>query len=277
MKENELYSIGKVEEICKITKKALRYYDKMGILSPDKVADESGYRYYSKRNLLSVPIIKYYKQSGFKLDEMKDFLVGAPYWSFEKSFRKKIDELKELESEVNLKLRSVKDWYDLIVEAEMVIENNACDVAVKYIDNCSMTFLDQEFSYDYMDSIINIEFTNYIDSINNAITGPVMICYPSYKDKMEGGCNKMRIMQETILKCEKANQINFGGCMVASCYHVGAHETISETYKKIKEWTENHGYICAEESYERYVTDYWTTQNSDRFVTEVMIKVSREK
>lgn len=71
--EDELYSIGKVGKICKITKKALRYYDKMDILSPDKVADESGYRYYSKNTLLSVPVIKYYKQSGFKLEEMKFF------------------------------------------------------------------------------------------------------------------------------------------------------------------------------------------------------------
>ena len=30
--ENDMYSIGKVEEMCKITKKALRYYDKIGIL-----------------------------------------------------------------------------------------------------------------------------------------------------------------------------------------------------------------------------------------------------
>ncbi len=37
---------------------------------------------------------------------------------FHTSFRNKIDELKELEKEINLKLRSVKDWDDLIVEAQ---------------------------------------------------------------------------------------------------------------------------------------------------------------
>jgi len=79
----------------------------MGILSPDKVADESGYRYYSKKNLLSVPVIKYYKQSGFKLEEMRAFLQGTTYDFFDKSFRTKIDELRELEKEINLKIRSV--------------------------------------------------------------------------------------------------------------------------------------------------------------------------
>ena len=275
--EGELYSIGKVGEICKITKKALRYYDKMGILSPDKVADESGYRYYSKKNLLAVPVIKYYKQSGFKLEEMKVFLKGTTYDFFDKSFRKKISELKELEKEINLKTRSVKDWHDLIVEAQMVIENDVCDVAIKYIDNCILTFLDQDFQYDYRDSIINIEFTNFIDSINNAITGPVIIRFPSFEDKINGKCSKIRIMQETILKSKEEVNIEFGGWMVAACYHIGAHETINETYKKIQEWTESRGYICSEESYERYVTDYWTTKNVDKFVTEIMIKVKRKK
>lgn len=47
-----------------------------------------------KKTLLSVPMIKYYKQSGFKLEEMKVFLEGETYDFFHKSFRNKIDELK---------------------------------------------------------------------------------------------------------------------------------------------------------------------------------------
>ncbi|GAA0771800.1 MerR family transcriptional regulator [Clostridium subterminale] len=273
----ELYSIGKVEEICKITKKALRYYDKMGILSPDKVADESGYRYYSRKNLLSVPVIKYYKQSGFKLEEMRAFLKGTTYDFFDKSFRRKIDELRDLENEINLKIRSVKDWHELIVEAQMVIENNVRDVSIKYIDERKLIFLDQDFQYDYMDSIINIEFNNYIDYINNAITGPVIICFPSFEDKINGRCSKMKIMQETILKCKEEESIEFGGWLAASCYHIGTHETINNTYKKIQEWSEEHDYICSEESYERYVTDYWTTKNTDKFVTEILIKIQRKR
>lgn len=269
----EFYSIGKVGEICKLTTKALRYYDKMGILSPDKVDYESGYRYYSKKNLLSVPIIKYYKQSGFKLEEMREFLKGTTYDYFGKSFENKIEELNALEKEINLKKRSVKDWRDLIVEAEMVIENNACDVAVKYINNRNLTFLNQDFEYDYMESIINIEFTNYIESIENAITGPVIIHFPSIKDKINGRCNKICIMQQAILKCKEELSIDFGGWMAVTCYHIGSYEKINDTYIKMDEWAKSHGYICSEESYERYVTDYWTTNNIDKFVTEILIKI----
>src|SRR3712207_9260767 len=90
-------------------------------------------------------MIKYYKQSGFKLEEMKTFLKGTTYDFFHKSFKKKIHELKELQKEINLKIRSVEDWNNLIVEAQMVIENKVCDVSVKYIDNCTFTFLNQNF------------------------------------------------------------------------------------------------------------------------------------
>ncbi|MGG7165552.1 MerR family transcriptional regulator [Clostridium ihumii] len=274
---DEFYSIGKVGEICKITTKALRYYDKMGILSPDKIAHESGYRYYSKENLLTVPMIKYYKQSGFKLEEMKEFLNGTTYDFFDKRFRNKIDELSEMEKEINLKKRSLKDWHNLIAEAQMILENNACDVSVKYVENKILTFLEQDFNYDYMDSIINLEFSNYIDNMKNAVTGPVMICFPSVEEKIAGRCKKVRIMQETILKSSEEVSMEFGGWMAVSCYHIGSHETIDETYNKIKEWANSHNYICSDECYERYVTDYWTTKNKERFVTEILIKIKRKK
>lgn len=276
MRDDELYCIGQVEKICNLSKKALRYYDKKGILSPDKVSAENGYRYYSKRTLLSVPMIKYYKQSGFKLEEMKIFLERTNYSIFERDLSKKIDELKELENEINLKLKSIKDWHDLIVEADSVIENDICEVAIKYIPAHTVVYLNQDFNYDYMESIINIEFTNYIESINNAITGPVIIEFPSFKEKMDGKCNKITVMQETILKCKENQIINFGGFMVASCYHIGKHENINKTYKKLQLWIDNNGYKYEEKSYERYVTDYWTTKNSEKFVTEVMVKINKK-
>ena len=64
--------------------------------------------------------------------------------------------------------------------------------------------------------------------------------------------------------------------MMAACYHIGSHDTINSTYEKIFRWAETHGYKCSDESIERYVTDYWTIRNNEEFVTEVLIKVTRE-
>ena len=97
MDKQELYSIGEVSKICNISKKALRFYDKIGIICPDKISEENNYRFYSRETLLSVPVVKYFKQMGFKLEEMKEFLDGNTYEAHERGFRRKIDELRQLE------------------------------------------------------------------------------------------------------------------------------------------------------------------------------------
>lgn len=275
MAEKEFFSVGEVSKICNISKKALRYYDKIGLISPDRVSQENSYRFYSRQTLLSVPIIKYYKQMGFRLEEMRTFLDGSTYSMLAKTFRQKIDDLKEMESEIFKMYTSVKDWYDLIVEAEMVIDNDVREVAVKYIDSMNLCYMDQDFDYNYMESIINIDWTNYIENQGNEVTGPVMIKFPSFRDRMEGKSTRIRLLQKTILDAPDSLNTAYGGFMAASCYHIGSHETINETYQKISEWAAEHGYICGEESYERYVTDYWTTRREDQFVTEVIIRVKR--
>ena len=99
MKQQKYYSIGQVSKIANLSTKALRYYDKIGLISPDKVEDNQ-YRFYSMPTLLSVPVIKYYKQMGFKLEEMRSLIEGSTYNILEKVFNDKIDELKKQEREV---------------------------------------------------------------------------------------------------------------------------------------------------------------------------------
>ncbi|MEI3503588.1 MAG: MerR family transcriptional regulator [Anaerovoracaceae bacterium] len=62
--QQELYSIGEVSRICNVSKKALRFYDKINIISPDYICEENKYRYYNKETLLMVPVIKYFKADG---------------------------------------------------------------------------------------------------------------------------------------------------------------------------------------------------------------------
>lgn len=273
------FTIGEVSSICNVSKKALRYYDKIGLIKSER-DDHNNYRYYSSQSLLAVPVIKYYKQMGFKLDEMKGFIEGIQenvYREIQRSFSAKIEELKKTQEETTRKYLSVKDWYDLIVEAEMVIDNNIREVSVKYIESNDYLYLNQEFENDIEASIINIEFTNYVESVKNEITGPVLILFSSFKDRMENKNQKIKILQKTLIDCKAGESARFGGEMMLSCYHIGSHDTISDTYEKMQSWARRHEYVLAKDCCERYVTDYWTTSNSSQFVTEILVKVSRKK
>ena len=133
-----------------------------------------------------MPVIKYYKQMGFKLEEMKEVLESETYEVHQESFRNKIDELKRLREDINVSYISVNDWYDLIMEAVSVIENKVTEVSVKYIESMRVCYMEQEFTHNYMDSIINIEWTNYLEEIGHAITGAVYLEFLDVKEKMEG-------------------------------------------------------------------------------------------
>ena len=130
----KLYSIGEVSKLCNVSKKALRFYDEIGIISPDKVSPSNHYRYYSRKSLLDLTIVKYYKQMGFKLEEMRGLLNSEEYREMERGFLVKINELQDEQMAVNVKLTSVSDWYDLLVEAQTVIENDVREVSVKFIE-----------------------------------------------------------------------------------------------------------------------------------------------
>ena len=70
------YSIGEMSRICNVSKKALRFYDEKGLISSLR-HDCNNYRVYTHDEMLMVLVLKYYKQMGFKLDEMKDFIASG--------------------------------------------------------------------------------------------------------------------------------------------------------------------------------------------------------
>ena len=96
----KLYSIGEVSRICNVSKKALRFYDQIGVISPDMVSEENNYRYYSEETLLLVPVVKYYKQMGFSLEQMQNLVEGSTYQCLERSFLSKSEELQNERQEL---------------------------------------------------------------------------------------------------------------------------------------------------------------------------------
>ncbi|KXY33507.1 transcriptional regulator [Bacillus cereus] len=67
------YSIGEISKETNVTTRTLRYYEEIGLLKPSYVA-ESGYRYYSKDDVITLQQIITFKKLGFKLSEIKKVL-----------------------------------------------------------------------------------------------------------------------------------------------------------------------------------------------------------
>ena len=70
-----MYSIKTIAEKTGKTSRALRYYEQLGILTPD-MRTEAGYRMYSDKAIFQVEWIDKLNRLGFSLPEIKAFLAS---------------------------------------------------------------------------------------------------------------------------------------------------------------------------------------------------------
>ncbi len=63
------YSIKQLADLAGISRRALRYYDEIGLLKPDSIG-ANGYRNYSNSSVYRLQQIMFYKELGFSLDEI---------------------------------------------------------------------------------------------------------------------------------------------------------------------------------------------------------------
>ena len=66
-----MFKIGDFSKMCKVTIKALRYYENKDLIKPSYIDKINGYRYYESKQLLEISRIISLKQIGLSIDEIK--------------------------------------------------------------------------------------------------------------------------------------------------------------------------------------------------------------
>ena len=71
-----MLKIGEFSKLSLTTVKALRFYEKEGILIPASVDEWTGYRFYETAQLETAAKIKSYRQLGLSIEEIKSIFSG---------------------------------------------------------------------------------------------------------------------------------------------------------------------------------------------------------
>lgn len=72
-----MLKIGEFSKLSHLTVKALRFYEKEGILSPAYTDEWTGYRFYETGQLEDAAKIRSYRQLDLSVDEIKAIFSGA--------------------------------------------------------------------------------------------------------------------------------------------------------------------------------------------------------
>jgi len=112
---SEYMKISELAGFFNLSVKALRVYEKKGIIVPDKVDEQTGYRYYSVEQVPKLSALVDLQSLGFTLNEIKSILDGSI------SQQEILDKIEEKKWE----------WQEKVIEAQHkcelldTIENNA--------------------------------------------------------------------------------------------------------------------------------------------------------
>ena len=137
------YTTGQFAKKANVTARTIRYYDKIGLLSPNYIGD-NGYRYYSEDDLIILQRILMLKELGFSLEEISPLLMNTSKKEFQKNIKMQINL-------VNQKIKHLQLLKDTLVNTSKYMNENEMNWD-KIVDLIQLINVDQKIVEQYKSS-----------------------------------------------------------------------------------------------------------------------------
>jgi DNA-binding transcriptional MerR regulator len=100
MSDYKMYSTGEMADVCNISKRTLRHYEKIALLVPEYTDPQNNYRYYNSRQVGILLGIKVLQEFGFSLEKIKGLFA-----SFTDNQEKLLSIFSEKKKEINAEIK----------------------------------------------------------------------------------------------------------------------------------------------------------------------------
>ncbi|MBU8785790.1 MULTISPECIES: MerR family transcriptional regulator [Bacillus] len=270
-----MLSIGEFSKICGVSTKTLRYYDEIGLIHPDEINPENGYRYYSIGQLKKMLLINRLKSFHFSLEEIKVILEQEEEKLYTALHRKR-NELQEKLHDLEYTLKQISTDISN-VEKGIPIMSSLEKIEVQLVETGPMNLL-------YIRQMLNSDdyaagYGKYISRLYEKIAheeltllGMPMTIYHSPEYNPAGNDTEFAIPVKEPVQGTR----DFPGGLCAKSVLKGPYSELTSVYARLREWVENEGYELVSSPYEVYVTDPDHTAASEDLVTEVYFPVKKK-
>ena len=282
MGQQKLYSIGKVSKICAVSQRMLRYYEEIGLIVPDRIAEPSHYRYYSVQTMQRIQVVRYLIDEGFRLEEIREMLCKEDLGYFREMFLKKVDQTQEKIEYYNQRLDSLKAWYALLVEGSAAYRHQNRAIMMRYIPMGKYFYYERQREPGEADPGAFLETEYYTQSKRNGhsmvdMGGAFHVKYDSFQERMEDAYHRMTLLQTVFPNCKSTkNTLDFGGFLAVATYHIGSRDDVRDDYERMILWAQQHQFRLRGDCLERHVLDVYSTVREENFVTELLLPVEED-
>ena len=262
-----MLKIGEFSKLSHLTVKALRFYEREGLLIPVTVDEWTGYRFYETGQLEDAARIKAYRQLDLSIDEIKAIMSGA---DAKVIFAQKAAALQSQKEEIDVRLSIIKS----ILEDEKM----KYQVTVKEIPS-SIVYYAEATLEKYADVM---EFIPQCGEECMKLNPTLKCANPPYEfcEYLDGEYKETDIRIRHNEAVEKAgiesDFIKFReipATKVLSIFHKGAYEQIGEAYAFITKYAEDNGYRIAGLARECYIDGIWNKDSVDDWLNEIQLPI----
>ena len=265
-----MYKIGDFSSMSKTTIKALRYYEKEGLLKPVYIDQNTGYRYYETSQLVEISKIISLRQIGLSIKDIKNILNGCDMKSI---LNKRKKEIKE-----NLIIYTTQ-----LSKINYLLEENNMknEIFIKEIPSYIVYYSDGIISdFSKIPEFVLERGAECAKANPNLKCITPNYCYISYLDGEYKEENiKIRYAEAVEEFGEETKQIKFMKTtpVTAVCiYHKGSYENLRQSYNIILKYIEDNGYEIIDNVRECYIDGCWNKDNSDDYLTEIEFPVRKK-
>lgn len=286
------YSIGEVAEICSLSIKTLRYYDKIDLVIPEFRNEESKYRYYSKHQMVKLFIIRQLRKLGFGIKEIKELFANLNVEEMEEAVNNRLEaieaEIRELEMRratgENLRERLQRGG-DILARSDGIFSNAYMDT----MDNITLEKIPQgmlvyvrNIMKNYCNSEVSLEqwitITDKCAELNLIRKSPIIVTY--YAQPLEQFLMKDTDVEFGILvdgdDHEGEDFRSFGGFDAITKIHVGRYADAVNSHISMLQWMNQNGYELAGPISEEFIVSPVDIDNENEHITKIIMPVRKK-
>jgi DNA-binding transcriptional MerR regulator len=271
-----MLKIGDFSRLGRVTIKTLRYWDEIGLLKPDFVNQENGYRFYSAEKLAVVHQIQQMKELGLFLEDIAEVLRKG---------RKKNQWINLLQSrrqslleELQLCQTTISKIDQMLQLAEM--EETMSVIEIRELPEVIVASMRTTISsYNALFSVVPP--MGDIMRKQGAVCRKPEYCFNIYHD---GEYREKDIDVEICEAVVEARRDSDGVVYktipavptAATIMHKGRYEDLGNSYSEIFSWIEENGYTIDGNPRESYIDGIWNREDPKDWRTEIQIPVKKE-
>lgn len=265
--KDSLMPIGRFSKSCRLTIKALRHYDEIGILKPAYVDPVSGYRYYQQHQARTAVLIGMLRSLDIPIPAIKNLLTVSGEALQEMLAEERTRALQKMQ-----KQQQILDSIDRLARGG---ELTPYTITIREEPAYIVSRLSCQSSLDRLledGSAVIYALYEILQARQRGFVDPVM-CINEDPDEHD------RVMIHACIGIEPpypdlspAEVIEIPGGTVAWLTHKGSYNELGIAYHSLFAWMQEHGYQQRAAMREIYCNDPAQTEESD-LITEVILPI----